>query len=76
MIRAYFNIDDADIVLVSQEHGSKLGFPEFETNVVFWKAEKRYRMKIFSPVSDVSQADLPIIWLLPSLEDNGDIDCC
>jgi hypothetical protein len=76
LIRERFRVNDAGIILVSQDPGTKPGFPPLETNVIFWKGEKRYRLKIFSPVATVMDADLPIDWLLPSLEDNGDADCC
>ena len=76
LVRARFRIGARDIVLVSQDPGTKPGFPPVETNVIFWKDEKRYRLKIFSPVSQVMNTDLPIDWLLPLLEDNGDAGCC
>lgn len=76
LIRKRFSIPDAEIILVSEDPGLKPGFPSKETNAVFWKEDTRYRLKIFSPVAKVGDDDLPITWLLPSLEDNGDLDCC
>lgn len=76
LVRARFRVDDSEIILVSQDQGTKPGFPALETNIVFWKIDTRYRLKIFAPVSAVRGADLPIDWLLPSLEDNGDAGCC
>jgi hypothetical protein len=76
LVRERFRIGAADIILVSQDPGTKPGFPPYETNVIFWKDEKRYRLKIFSPVSRVMGTDLPVDWLLPLLEDNGDAGCC
>jgi len=76
LVRERFRIDETEIILVSQDPGAKPGFPPLETNVIFWKGDKRYRLKIFSPVSTVMGADLPIDWLLPSLEDTGDAGCC
>ena len=75
-VRERFRIEDTEIILVSEDPGAKPGFPPLETNVIFWKNDKRYRLKIFSPVSNVMGTDLPADWLLPSLEDNGDADCC
>ena len=43
---------------------------------MFWKQETRYRLKIFSPIAEVKNDDLPLTWLLPSLEDTGELDCC
>ena len=76
LVRERFRIGGSDIILVSQDPGTKPGFPPCETNVVFWKDEKRYRLKIFAPVSHVRGTDLPVDWLLPLLEDNGDAGCC
>ncbi len=76
LVRERFRVADAEIILVSQDPGTKPGFPRLETNVIFWKDDKRYRLKIFSPVSTVMGVDLPIDWLLPSLEDIGDAGCC
>ncbi len=76
LVRKRFRIGASEIILVSQDPGIKPGFPPHETNVIFWKNEKRYRLKIFAPVSDVMGAHLPVDWLLPSLEDIGDTGCC
>lgn len=76
LIRERFNVAGSDIILVSQDVGTKPGFPPLETNVIFWKNESRYRLKVFTPVSQVMDKDLPVDWLLPSLEDNGEGDCC
>ena len=76
MVRVHFGVHDSEIILVSQDPGVRPGFPPHETNVIFWKAQRRYRLKVFAPVASVRDADLPVRWLLPALEDNGDLDCC
>ena len=76
LVRERFRIESTEIVLVSEDPGTKPGYPPQETNMIFWKHNTRYRLKIFAPVSKVRAADLPIGWLLPSMEDNGDADCC
>jgi len=76
LVRRRFQIGYSEIILVSQDPGIKPGFPPYETNVIFWKNNTRYRLKIFSPVSQVMGSDLPVDWLLPLLEDNGDAGCC
>lgn len=76
LVRDRFGIPASEIILVSQDPGLRPGFPPHETNVIFWKNQRRYRLKLFAPVAKVQDADLPVCWLLPSLEDNGDIDCC
>ena len=76
LVRERFRIGEADLILVSQDPGDRPGFPPQETNVIFWKNETRYRLKIFAPVAEVRGVDLPVDWLLPALEDTGDADCC
>lgn len=76
LVRERFGIPESEIILVSQDPGIRPGFPPAETNVIFWKNRTRYRLKIFAPVADVMNNDLPVNWLLPSLVDNGDTDCC
>lgn len=76
LVRQRYKVPEAEIILVSQDPGIKPGFPPLETNVIFFKDETRYRLKIFAPVAEVSGTDLPIGWLLPSLEDTGDGECC
>jgi hypothetical protein len=36
----------------------------------------RCRFRIFKRAEEVRADDLPIRWLLPVLEDTGDLDCC
>ena len=62
LVRERFRIGASDIILVSQDPGTKPGFPPHETNVIFWNHEKRYSLKIFAPVSHVMGADLPVDW--------------
>ena len=76
LVRDRFAIPQAEIILVSEDAGVKPGFPPVETNVVFWLDETRYKLKIFSPVAAVADRDLPLKWLLPSLEDTGEGECC
>jgi hypothetical protein len=76
LVRDRFRVPESDLVLVTQDPGMKPGFPPIETNVVFWKDRKRYRLKVFAPVAQVTDADLPVAWLLPALEDTGESACC
>ena len=76
LVRQRYKVPEAEIILVSQDPGIKPGFPPLETNVIFFKDETRYRLKVFSPVAEVTGSDLPIGWLLPSLEDTGEGECC
>ena len=76
LVRQRFQVGNSELILVSEDPGVKPGYPPLETNVIFWKEDKRYRLKIFAPISDVKDQDLPIGWLLPSMEDTGEDGCC
>ncbi|MEQ8488305.1 MAG: hypothetical protein RLP08_24975 [Marinovum algicola] len=75
-VRKLYAVTERELVLVSQDTRGVPGLPPLETNVVFWKAGRRYRVKIFKPLAEVAASDFPTRWLLPAFEDNGDIDCC
>jgi nitrate reductase delta subunit len=76
-VRTRFRLPDDALVLVSEERSDTPGFPAHDTTVRFWTdPDRRYRLRIFKPVRDITPADLPVAWLLPSLLDDGDPDCC
>lgn len=77
LVRARFELDAADLVLVSEEPGRLPGFPPWDTTVRFWSGDGvRYRLRVFKPAAEVDAADLPVAWLLPGLIDDGEPDCC
>jgi hypothetical protein len=76
-VRARFSLDEDALVLVAEERCDLPGFPEWDTQIRFWTdRETRYRLRIFKRARDVTSADLPVGWLLASLLDDGDPDCC
>ncbi|MEK9685505.1 MAG: hypothetical protein VW226_13225 [Rhodospirillaceae bacterium] len=76
LVRSRYGVGNQEIVLVSQDRADKPGFPRLETNVIFFKNDIRYRLKVFKPVAEVTENEIPLRWLLPSLEDTGELDCC
>lgn len=77
--RARFALAPDTTVLVSELACTLPGCPPLETVVAFWTtAGKRYRFKLFKPVAEVVNDDLPITWLLQTLIDDGDLgaECC
>ncbi len=76
VVRMHFAVGEDELVLVSEDQGIKPGFPPLETNVIFWRENTRYRLKLFKSVGAVEITDLPPRWMLPSLEDDGTADCC
>ena len=47
IVRSRFQIGSNNIILVSEDPVEKPGFPPFETNIIFWINDIRYRQKIF-----------------------------
>ena len=75
-VRECFALSSRDIVLVTEEATRLPGYPPSETRVVFWKGAERYRLRFFKSAGAVVPADLPPAWLLPTLLDDGDLECC
>jgi nitrate reductase delta subunit len=76
--RARFSLEPEAVVLVTQIACGLPGCPPLETVVVFWTAGKRYRFKIFKPMAEVLEQDLPPAWLKQGLAapEGYDEDCC
>lgn len=75
-VRTRFALEEPDIVLVSEDRGTLPGFPALSTTVRFWKGPQRYRLRVFRAARDVVPSDIPVAWLLRSLRDEGEPDCC
>ena len=74
--RARFALGEQDTVLVVELEGSLPGFPPRETLVAFWGAdERRHHFKVFRPVDQVVEADVPPAWLKESLAQTGGMEC-
>ncbi|MGE0627773.1 MAG: hypothetical protein AB7O43_08090 [Hyphomicrobiaceae bacterium] len=79
--RARFGLGCDDVVMVTEIRCQLPGCPPLETIVAFWEAAdetRRYHFKIFKPVAEVVEADLPPSWLKPGLVDDGmgGCECC
>ena len=76
--RARFALaDDATIMVADVECGLP-GCPPVESHVVFWTALGRHHFKIFKPVAEVTEADLPPAFMKNAILalDGADWDCC
>lgn len=75
--RARFGLGEDEAVLVAQVECSLPGCPPLETVVGFWPADGRHRhFKVFKPVEDVVEDDVPPSWLRDALVASDDADCC
>ena len=74
--RARFSLAADTTVLVSEIESAQAGFPAVSTVVAFWTAERRhYHWRIFKPLEDVEEDDLPPAWYQPALEVDAGMQC-
>jgi nitrate reductase delta subunit len=77
--RNRFKLGPEAVVMVAELACTLPGCPPVDTVVVFWTPDGvRHRFRIFKPVVQVTEDDLPYVWLMRSLaapEGLGD-DCC
>jgi len=75
-VRARFALSDTAVIVVAEQRCLVPGCPPVETVATFWDdTSQRYRIRIFKPLAEVGEADLPPGWLLPGLADDGDETC-
>jgi nitrate reductase delta subunit len=76
-VRAHFRLGDAAI-LVAELACAVPGCPPVETVIAFWATERRHHFKVFKPVAEVAESDLPPVWFMPALAvpDDFQCDCC
>jgi hypothetical protein len=76
--RSRFALPEQASIVVAEMACAVPGCPPRETVIVFWIDDRRHHIKLFKPVVEVSEEDLPPAWLMPSLaaSDALDCDCC
>src|SRR5262245_49627279 len=77
--RARCDLPDAVAVSVAEVAGAVPGCPPLETVIAFWTApDRRHHLKVFKPVAEVAEDDLPPRWMRDALAvpDAFVCDCC
>jgi hypothetical protein len=77
--RGRFSLSSDCTLLVSELECALPGFPPLHTVVAFWTAErKHYHFRVFKPLHEVTEADIPPAWYLEALAvtEGGQCDCC
>ena len=76
--KARFALTDDETVMVSELACSVPGCPPIETHVVFWTAAGRHHFKIFKPLAQVTEDDLPPAFMKNALValEGFECDCC
>ena len=77
-VRERFGLADDTAILVAEVACAVPGCPPIETVIAFWSDERRHHFKVFKPVGEVTQGDLPPVWFMPALAvpDDFTCDCC
>jgi nitrate reductase delta subunit len=73
-VRARFALGETTI-LVAEVACAVPGCPPVETVIAFWSQERRHHFKVFKPVAEVREDDLPPSWLKPALAVPDDFWC-
>ena len=74
--RSRFSLASDTTILVSEIESTQPGFPPLSTVVAFWTAErKHYHWRIFKPLREVAEDDLPPAWYKEALEVDAGVQC-
>jgi hypothetical protein len=74
--RSRFSLSSDSTILVSELESSVPGFPPLHTVVAFWTAErKHYHFRVFKPLREVTEADIPPAWYREALAVTEGIQC-
>ncbi len=73
--RERFRLGEDETVLVTEVSCQVPGCPPLETVVAFWTGQGRHHFKVFKPVAEVVQDDLPPGWMKNALVALDGIDC-
>ena len=76
--RARFTLAGDDTVMVSEVACGVPGCPPIETHIVFWTAQGRHHFKVFKPLADVAENDLPPAFMKNALTwvEGAECSCC
>ena len=76
--RARFTLPDDTTVMASEVSCAVPGCPPVETHVIFWTALGRHHFKVFKPVAEVTEDDLPPAFMKNAMIalEGLDCDCC
>jgi hypothetical protein len=73
--RARFALGNETILVTEVENGTP-GFPPLATVVSFWNAQrKHYHFRVFKPLEQVSEDDIPPSWYRDALAVSPGVDC-
>jgi hypothetical protein len=73
-----FKLSDYETVMVSEVACGVPGCPPVETHIVFWTAAGRHHFKVFKPLAEVVEDDLPPAFMKNALlwAEGLECSCC
>jgi nitrate reductase delta subunit len=74
--RERFALGEGDTVVLQESPCTLPGFPPSETLVAFWTGGERHHFKVFKPVEEVRDEDLPPGWMKAALAGDIACECC
>jgi hypothetical protein len=76
-VRARFSLGE-EAILVAEVACAVPGCPPIETVIAFWSEERRHHFKVFKPVAEVAEDDLPPAWYKAAMAVSDDFycECC
>ena len=76
--RERFTLADHEAVMVSEVACGVPGCPPVETHVVFWTPAGRHHFRVFKPLGDVVEEDLPPAFMKNALTwvEGAECSCC
>src|ERR1700742_793808 len=76
--RARFKLADDETVMVSELACSVPGSPPIETHIVFWTTAGRHHFKVFKPLAETIEDDLPPAFMKNALIalEAAEVACC
>jgi hypothetical protein len=76
--RTRFALTGDETVMVSEMSCAVPGCPPVETHIVFWTAAGRHHFKVFKPLAEVAEDDLPPAFMKNALvwAEGLECSCC
>jgi hypothetical protein len=76
--RQRFQLGEDDTVMVSEVACTVPGCPPIETHVVFWTEQGRHHFRVFKPLAEVAEDDLPPPFMKNALTwvEGVECSCC
>jgi hypothetical protein len=74
-VRQRFALGQDSTVMVAEVACALPGCPPLETVIAFWSDDRRHHLKVFKPLLQVTEDDLPPGWLKPALAVPDDFEC-